>query len=256
MNSAVYTLKICFHEKYHVLNLSTEERKLLEVSSEYLTVNSTKNTVLLKDDFFCQSKAVLDKWRYNLSYRNSSWALNSPQGSNVSEFKKGESDELINPEMRNILFILESPHKDEFTENYAPLSPAAGKTGCNFQTYFVGFVLPILKNLGANFNKSKSYSICFVNPVPYQTSLFQAHKGKMLPSLRDKVWKAIYPQCSEDFSDRVKSYKPHMIINSCTSQLKNELSKTLEALDIPIFETSHPAAWAIAFGAFRAQTPV
>lgn len=218
------------------IELTNDELKWLSVESDYLD-NDTKN---IKSSFFDDTKKIKDVWRYDLSI--------SGEELKLDEFK---DDKDICNTKNNILIILESPHKDEYDEDFKPLSPAKGATGYAFSKYFLSHALPILKNLGMHLNNNQTYGVCFVNPVQYQTSLHEIHKKGLKSDLRDKVWRALYPKCKIGFEERLKSYEPKFIINACTSKLKRDLDEVLNGVVGEKFETSHPSNWNRIFSPFK-----
>jgi len=218
------------------IELTCDELKLFNVESDYLD-GISKN---IKSSFFEGAKKVNDKWRYNLSFSGERWNLNTL-----------EHDKTICNKKNNIIIILESPHREEYDEYFNPLGPAKGATGIAFTNYFLSHALPILKSLGMLLKNDKEYCVCFVNPVQHQTSLYEIHKKGLNSDLRDKVWKALYPNCKIDFRKRLKSYKPKFIINACTSKLKRDLDEELNMVVSEKFETPHPSSWNRIFSPFK-----
>lgn len=75
-----------------------------------------------------------------------------------------------------------------------------------------------------------------MNPVSYQASLGAAYKENyaresfdlgMWGALRNKIWKALFTLQIDDFKSRMKLYQPSIIINACTSGLKNKVRDTI-----------------------------
>lgn len=236
-------------------------------------------TFTVKKDFFYK-KRVPDVYRYDLKFVNGQgqgeWKLFDPNSSTpASQWETTNSTNNENkykaisknkPEDNNILVFLESPHNDEYdyTNNFAPLQPANGSTGKNFFTYFTNDILnsPIpnltpIKALKDYLDSEKSYRICFVNPVPFQTSLHYIHRHDLKSiarDLRDIVWKKLFIQCQSDFIYRVKLYEPFAILNACTGDirkrdsLKSQVKAAIDADPIYAnygnkFNTAHPTSW-------------
>lgn len=240
---------IKFKEEDISVPLSEEERKIFSGNSKYLVKNELCLTV--KECFFSESKKVEDRWRYDMSFSKGKWIFNSTDGSSINSFDKGANDKLISDGNNNFIIILESPHKDEYDENFSPLSPARGETGKCFFNYFISHVLPILESLGLKLDRKLVYSICFVNPIPFQTSLVEIHKDGLNKSIRDKVWKALYPKIKDSFRCRLLSYKPKVILNGCTSDLKSSVLNELNIVGVQRFDVSHPSSWQRALGSFK-----
>ena len=74
-------------------------------------------------------------------------------------------------------------------------------------------------------------------------------------TLRDKVWKALYPKCKDDFKNRLANYNPTIILNGCTSGLKGIVQETVNEVfpvqSIQTFNISHPSGWQSQLGAFK-----
>jgi hypothetical protein len=253
-----YALVLNYNGQSIEKNLTENQYKFLDVDaplylskeSETITVKKqkvTKQKLILNDNFF---RKVEDKHRYNLCNKSGKWILqtpcdNQPSGVNISQCDRKITER---KESNNILVILESPHKKEYDLMFNPLSPANGKTGKNFLLCFVTQVLPILESLGLKLEKEK-YSVCFVNPVPFQTSLYEIHNKEKFQDIRNKVWKTLYKnfQFENDFKQRVQSYKPVLILNGCTDKLQPIVESTINSLDpdnqIKKFNISHPSNW-------------
>jgi hypothetical protein len=147
---------------------------------------------------------------------------------------------------------------------YTTCSAYPTKSGrASFFTYFTRDILtyvdvksmPIpLKNY---LNRNFTYRICFINPVPFQTSLHFIHRKGLkddYKNIRNSVWKKLFPHCERDFIKRLESYKPFAILNSCTGELKNKgdlKSLIKNSIDnnftcvnyVYKFNTAHPCSW-------------
>ena len=244
-SSELKDLKIGLSEKEY--EFFFDEKKIV-IKSEFLTEES--NGLIIKETFFCDKK-VDDVHRYNLMYEFGEWVLKNPKSRRSCKKEVDKHDVKIEErsESNNVLIILESPHKNEYKYDegeLTPMSPAKGKTGKNFHSCFITQVLSILKSLKLILDKEKSYSICFVNPVPFQTSLFYIHKKGLHQALRNKVWRTLYPECKKNFKERVVSYKPVFILNGCTRDLKEDVEDTIKDIkNIKIFSISHPSSWGV-----------
>jgi hypothetical protein len=248
------------------------EEKLFKNISDSEFFERQTNKLIIKRAFFDNIKRVPDVHRYDLVHINRAWKLIYPNSTSQDcccccEHK----DTVIDPNKNNILVILESPHKDEYCSCcFKPLAPANGETGTNFCNYFTSHVLnQVMKTpiypLEPALQENEEYSICFVNPVPFQTSLHFIRGGYLKKdeekALKEKVWKALFNKtpCKTDFIDRMAFYsknKPVIILNSCTgnSTVSGTLKHTLKgAINTAVlsqkinctdkFNTYHPSAW-------------
>lgn len=249
-------------------------------------------TFIVKEKFF--RARIPDVYRYDLRYCNTKneWVLCLPNSTGINNASKWQPKKLSdykqnhythenpienNESAKNILIILESPHDEEYHypdalyQDFTALQPANGKTGENFFEYFTkdtnangktssGGILnysePNLmpSTLKDFLNEDEVYRICFVNPVPFQTSLHFFH-GKPLnkeitKDLRDIVWKKLFIHCQSDFIRRVQLYKPFAILNACTGDIKKPdslKSRVKTALGnshaLYQFNTPHPSSW-------------
>lgn len=116
-----------------------------------------------------------------------------------------------NTNNKNIVVILESPHKDEFA-NQEIVAPALGTSGRNLQDYFICSLQNFLIN-NRHVLKNGIYNIVLMNAIQYQCSL-----GRCPKIYRDLFWLSIWCLKSGrvDFIDRLKQYRPSVIINLCT----------------------------------------
>jgi hypothetical protein len=249
--------------------ITKEEYELFSNSSSNQFFEKQNNTLRVKSYFFREYKKVKDKYRYNLISKSNAWLLTKTNGQPIqvppSKDDISREDQDIPETDENtqvILVVLESPHKKEYSEDgfFKPLSPANGTTGVNFYKYFTTCVLPILTYKGLILNPNMKYKIFFVNPVPFQTSLYEIHKinrrpknlpKNVLKELRDKIWRALYPELEQDFKARVISYSPNIILNGCTSELKDAVKATLGSIQfVQMFKMPHPSDWARIFNQF------
>lgn len=252
-----------------------------------LNVNLSQNSLsklqqtpfTIKKEFFYPNKRVPDVYRYDLKFdfnicewrlfeanKTGALVLANPwekKNSTNNDYQKISNKR----EDNNILIILESPHNDEYEyPDFIPLQPANGNTGERFFTYFTKDILnyvhsesmpiPLKNYLNINF----TYCICFVNPVPFQTSLhYILSKGGQKrvgvdKDIRNAIWNKLFLHCERDFIKRLESYKPFAILNSCTGELKNKgdlKSLIKNSIDnnftcvnyVYKFNTGHPCSW-------------
>ena len=245
-------------------------------------INGTFN---VKKDFF-YGKRIPDVYRYDLRYckNKNKWALCEPNSTNaqqvvgnwvkktIADYKRYEKPIENDEAAKNILIILESPHDDEYhypnnqNPHFTALQPANGTTGINFSKYFTdgtnasgkntnGGILAYtttLEPLQNLLNQDDVYRICFVNPVPFQTSLHFIHGYALkifAKDLRDIVWKKLFIHCKSDFVRRINLYKPFAILNACTgdstrpNDLKGQVKATVGNIANHQFNTPHPSSW-------------
>ncbi|MCX7096970.1 MAG: hypothetical protein NTV43_03575 [Methylococcales bacterium] len=228
---------------YPLIKLEENEKSILTNSNStrpqlqgYFS-NYGDDFFVVKNSFFNKKTEIPDVHRYDFDFFEGTVVQKRAALGNLLTFtqrKKKHNEEFIhidkplnNPANRNtlqntILVILESPHISEYDENFNPLTLANGTTGDKF---FNNFESHILSKLQSCLNLSNgTYSICFINPVPFQTSLNFIHKTSMEQDktasvIRNKVWKAIYPYCERDFVSRIHLYQPIAIFNMCTGGL-------------------------------------
>lgn len=242
-----------FNDKNLEIDLTEKEQKIFSNKSIFL--NKDNEAWEINDSFFKKSTIVPDVFRYILKY-NHDWSFLYPNNSNAIEFSiDNDKNEIDSKNHKNIILVLESPHKDEYeiTENeLTPRSPASGDSGKSINKLFTSHVLPMLISLGLELNKKDEYHFCIVNPVPFQTSLVHIHQKGLIAPIRDKIWKTMYPELKTDFETRLKKYKPHIILNGCTSNLKPLLNDELSKIDdCKIFNVTHPASWQRALSGFK-----
>ena len=150
-----------------------------------------------------------------------------------------------------IIVILESPHNDEYCKEHGekiPKGPAYGKTGANFNKYF----LLLLRNAIIDKKivlKSGHYEIIFMNGIQYQCSL-----GDTTSKYRDEFFLNCWDndKCKEDFKERLKRYvslgKDCVVINCCTKGKKNLQKMVHDEIqdvcrDVPTYLCTHPCSW-------------
>ncbi len=147
---------------------------------------------------------------------------------------------------KNILVVLESPHRFEYDENNNPIGLAMGKTGDNlFELFTFALNKSILKiNDG-------EYNVILTNAIQYQTS---CGLNPIDRRLRDKNWLDIYDNYGgeEDFKKRIYLIKPRVTLNLCTGGRDSEGLRTKVSNSLIKFglkknrhfaEGNHPASW-------------
>lgn len=173
-----------------------------------------------------------------------------------ANIKKIESENIP-----TIALVLESPHKKEYDEKSTPLGPARGTTGNNIQSCLLGnlakfSVINDQNHNGSYFLSSSriaegKYRLLLINAVQFQCSLGDLCGKKK--ARRDEIFNAVWENGGKnDFTDRLKKYNPHIIINCCTGEEHENSSLKIsvqEAIDENFpsalkLQGAHPAsAW-------------
>ena len=147
---------------------------------------------------------------------------------------------------KNILIILESPHRFEFDINGNPVGLAMGKTGENLFSLFTH----ALKKSNMLIENG-SYNVILTNAIQYQTS---CGLNPIDRKIRDSNFLDIYNNYGgeEDFRKRIYTIKPKYSFNLCTGGRNPEglraiVSKSLDKFKLikhkHYTEGNHPASW-------------
>ncbi len=157
--------------------------------------------------------------------------------------------------LKNIVLLLESPHKDEYRSRniytkLIPIAPAQGENKLSAGGAIFNYLSEVLKFINEenhNIIPNGNFNLIISNPVQFQTSLVFIH-GKPLDrayqTLRDTIWKKIWDiqDIQSDFIKRINKYNPHLIINSCTKNLKPYVNEVLENLhNNTVINIKHPS---------------
>ncbi|MGZ5006897.1 MAG: hypothetical protein ACXWFI_03445 [Methylobacter sp.] len=200
-------------------------------------------------DIFQYKHRVPDVWRYIVEVDNKDIEIIPvDRAIQISEFNDRPA---VEAEGKNILLILESPHKSEYKHDKGkfaliPKAPAQGYTGRNIES-FIGDILKKLSGLTGD-----SYNLVISNPIPYLCSL-GIFTDKLNPKVRDNVWNALWNITNgkseyvirEGFISRCKQYRPEYIINCCTANLKMNVTECLliNGFNQNLYTAHHPSAW-------------
>ncbi|MFY0578237.1 hypothetical protein ACN28S_31505 [Cystobacter fuscus] len=240
----------------------------------WLSIGPDDGHITVVDRFFAPDRKVDDKQRYLLCWHDNVgwWDLHTPEGTCLRSFQGQQRNmarlfdrldrdiDLSAPE-RKIAVLLESPHKDEYDNELRPLGPARGATGRNFQKYFVSHVVPMLGLAGLDL-RDAVYRIYLVNPVPYQASLrylisSQGARRRLGDKLKNEVWKVLWNAgCQTDFVGRLMEYRPQIVLNGCTKDVKQLVTCALNSRGSEFgleqhFNVSHPSDWQRALAPFK-----
>lgn len=171
-------------------------------------IKKIKNTGICEDNFI--GTVITEK--NNIDCAN----LHFCKQKRLDFMERTEIKEKVNKNnCKNIVIVLESPHKQEFAGSFEGfIAPALGFTGSNLQKQFPS----IIKNLVC-ISKFETYNVIIMNAVQYQCS-----NGESLKKYRDRtnsIWKYFWKNgCKSDFTTRIESYRPHIIINACTGKIE------------------------------------
>jgi hypothetical protein len=207
---------------------------------------------MLCPDFFSPARRVPDKQRYTLEWVNGRWEMRLMNKvlATPERFTPHHDEDAV-PGQAHIVLLLESPHIDEYTSEFTPLGPARDTTGLGIHQYLSSHVLPMLIHAGLQLQPEKRYNLCLVNPIPYQTSLGHV-LGKLYDRLRNDIWCKLWPACRANFEDRLCEYRPEIVMNGCTSEIKPKETESVRAYQPEQhFNLSHPSSWQRSLGVFH-----
>jgi len=266
-----YNNIICYCEESNLkIPVKIPEDVDLTLRNDTVFIIGNNKNLIINNHFF---KKVLNVSRYNFVFKNKKYYLEKIEDENNINYYENEN---------LILFILESPHKNEYKlirnqinkqktiTEILPIAPASRTTGNNLNLYLQRLLRNIFSIKNNLLNKNE-YKIIIANPVPYQCSLSSLYKKpkKLNQSLRDAVWikfwnnKIIKKDFDEILNKLCKSNSVDLIINACTGGLSNIVSndngiipnkrlnnifiryltkKFKEILPI-IANTNHPSSW-------------
>lgn len=209
---------------------------------------------------FDEDKRVQDGWRY--VFKKNELIIEGSES--TSAFCSRFNDQKVQATKKNpqILLLLESPHKDEYYYKLTtdgqflmvPVGPAQGNTGSRIHNQLAK-KLAKLKLL-----RKVSYDIIISNPVQFQASLYCLHGFSMWKSnaivgeIRNSIWRAIVDDERKEIVNRLNSYMPKVIINSCTKELCGDVDdlvfsaffdeqNTISCLPKYFHASSHPCNW-------------
>lgn len=123
-----------------------------------------------------------------------------------------------NTNYKNILVILESPHKDEY-KDIEFIAPALGKTGMNLDNKFEFKIKEVIANHEELKQLNGEYNLILANAIQYPTSL-----GFSTSKFRDRIWLDLWivNNFRQHLINRINDYRPSIIINLCTNGAHKE----------------------------------
>lgn len=162
---------------------------------------------------------------------------------------------------KTIVLLLESPHAKEYNTKdglHEAIAPAQGTSGINIQKNIRVLMWEILNN--HYYSKVTLPDCCYpfviCNPIQWQTSLaFYLKDRKLNKEVRDRIWNGLWDEnaLKNNFKERMKSYKPALIINACTSRLKEAVQSVISDTKcclhkVPQVSVYHPSYWRFPYG--------
>lgn len=162
-------------------------------------------------------------------------------------------------QLGSIVLLLESTHTEEYEYGNidCPIAPAKGSTGTNIHK----FLGAVLSDMRENLIVPGSHVI-ISNPIQFQTSLYAIHgqsaqDDSRWATLRNNVWRALWYGGEEGrickrgrrkyiqlcFRARLMTYKPKLIINACTYDLKSHVTRLVRAElpEVTLYKAHHPS---------------
>lgn len=134
----------------------------------------------------------------------------------------------------NVVIVLESPHRNEFDDEFNPKEPLSGASGTKFDNNILDKIDKWFTNV--KFDKNVVFKLWLINPVPYQTSLYHLLNNKIPnkpiielkdinydkdDNIRNRVWDVLYygANCEAEFIKALESCKPDYIVNCSTKDI-------------------------------------
>lgn len=202
---------------------------------------------------FDERNRVQDVDRYRVGVDGRQYCLMAHREGNLSPQSNRFRDTYIADHggAGTVAILLESPHRCEYVDGDVgrPVAPAQGKTGDRLHD-LLGPLLNAEANASLRNCICGDFRVLLVNPVPFQTSLWWVHRGKLprWQTLRNAIWKTLWDHgSSEDFLSRLQRYAPDVILNCCTGGkrgIQGEVTRYVrEAAAIRLFRGTHPSRW-------------
>lgn len=243
MNILKFKVKFNNRSYSRYIELNDAEYNALKGHKKVSICKSTLDLVL-DDDYFDENSLVSDECRYNIKIQKNK--CDKPKL--LNDFKPIDGN-------RNIVLLLESPHRSEYRaikiyDRLVPIGPAQGgnskEAGGAIRENIDSAITHIIVN--NNLSLNGDYNLIIINPIQFQASLGSIYEKGLKRTLRNKVWKNIWKiKCNnkfivqENFIYRLKYYDPDLIINACTRDLKNDIKTLLETSHIESYPINHPA---------------
>lgn len=215
------------------IKIISRGRTAAPIKSCYLC---SDNTVILPPDQFLWQKRVADAVVH--VWKDGSLVAIDEQVTNSRRPKPG-----------CMVITLESPHRVEYAlPDFSPLLPLSDPGS---RSHLSQFLPDLISDIGGLPDMTE---VVLCNPVPYQASLDRIMNtgSGVQKSVRNAVWRALFRGGFRlDFLCRLCQYKPSVVINACTYDLRSEVTLALqEFCDLESFGTTtffncshHPCMW-------------
>ena len=228
----------------------------------YVRIGNQNNDVYITN-VFDRDKAVPDVERYNIHKSGCTvrLVLHRRSKNNVRSQDNDYNDRLCKQNYLGdtVVFLLESPHKNEYDNNNDPIAPAQGDTGRKIHRYR-GEIFHSCQNLTDQIAGGRNTRVILCNPVQFQTSLHMILDGSLQDERRvwrDRIWSALWNESiiQRCFWARMEIYSPKFVINACTGErtcpnqrnidsLKRKITAFLKRTGVEnIYEVGHPSGW-------------
>jgi hypothetical protein len=143
-----------------------------------------------------------------------------------------------------VVVVLESPHKEEYERR----EPLVRSREC------------LMRNVAllCGFYLSQEADVILCNPIQWQASLANYYEFNgaeihqdLLETVRKNVWEHLwdhrekkrYP-ARDDFMNRLRGYRPRLIINACTAKLHHHVKTELRKIRMgKVVNVLHPSCW-------------
>lgn len=153
--------------------------------------------------------------------------------------------------IKDLVIVLESPHKDEYSSQGIPLRPANGITGLKINSKLANI---INSKPPIGINQKDVYRVWLVNAIQYQTSCHFQLSGvvgysKIWHTLRNQVFKHLWNNESlyhlqQNLIARIGSINPTLIMNCVTGgKAPNGLRSIVELVINSGNTYKHPSSW-------------
>lgn len=242
-------LKLKWRTKHLQIDFHREIEKIRTSDSSH--VQPVGNDVLV-ENFFGMKNKVPDVSRYRIC-KNGNIIPHFDQSGQIRDISGQELKRRLQQQsqIRNIVLLLESPHKDEYERDITcPKAPACGSTGRNIKRH----LHEVLSHIENQKLIVPSCHVVISNPVPFQTSLHAIHgnslkdkDGCRWATLRDYVWLTLWDEkrIRSWFQARLKRYNPSLIVNACTSHQKSSVNDFVRGKlpTMTLYNVGHPASW-------------
>ena len=230
----IFIAKIAFNQTtVEDIKIVSRGRTAAPIESCYL---GSDNAVVLPPDQFLWKKrvpdAVVGVWR---------------DGSLITVAEKVTDSR--SPKPGCIVITLESPHRSEYSlMGFIPRMPLSDPQS---KSHLYQFLPDLIRDIGG---LPDGTEVVLCNPVPYQASLDRIMKAGtgVQKAVRNAVWRALFRGgFRRDFVGRLCQYKPSVVINACTRDLRRDVTLALQGIcDIESFRNTlifncshHPCVW-------------